>query len=275
MGGYGIAAVTGASGGIGRAVCLALAKPGVVLFLAGRNKAELEKTAELCRERGARAETSVFDVRERGAAGAWAQACADREAALLVVSSGVSAAVEERDGLVLPERPGDLEREMDVNATGAVCLANAFARALLAQERPRRGQIALVSSLAAMTGLPSSPGYSASKAALRTYGQSLRRLLRPRGIGVTVILPGFVDSAMSRRYVGGKPGMISADEAATKILRAICANQAELVFPWYLGLGIRLLALVPECLQGLFLAPFRFSVVPDEETRRMQEDARK
>ena len=262
------AAVTGASGGIGRAVSVALAKPGALLLLSGRNREELEKTARMCREAGAEADIRVFDVRDAEASEQWARDCAGQGAELLLVSSGVSAAAEAQGETTLPERTEDLRREMEVNATGAVCLANSFARAAI--EEGRGVQIGLIASLAAMTGLPSSPGYSASKAALRIYGQSLRRLLASEGVGVTVILPGFVESAMSRRYLGGKPGLVSAEEAARKIVRALESNRAELIFPWYLGLGIRLLALVPECLQGMFLAPFRFSVAPDEETKQMR-----
>ena len=129
----------------------------------------------------------------------------------------------------------------------------------------------MVSSMASFTGLPSSPGYCASKACVRVFGQAMRRLVAEHNIGVTVICPGFVVSPMSERFVGGKPLMVTADVAAHRIREAMDANRATCVFPKILRWGIALLPLLPEALQAIALKPFDFSVIPDAETQAMQD----
>ena len=122
-----------------------------------------------------------------------------------------------------------------------------------------------------MTGLPSSPAYSASKAAVVTFGEALRRLTRGSGLGVTVALPGFVTSPMSRRYLGKKPFEVTAEKAAQRIAEGLDNDRRQVVFPKVLAWGMRLLAWVPEHWQGRFLAPFAFAVADDEETRAAKE----
>ncbi len=260
-------AITGATGGIGFALAKHYAAPGVRLRLTGRKAERLSEVSQACRARGAEVETLQLDVRDEAALAAWAEEMAC-DTDLLILGAGVSASVEKKDERFLPERNADLLRELKVNAAGSILAANAFARAVLEKEDPgRHVQVGLISSLAAMTGLPASPGYSASKACVRTYGAALRRLLAERNVGVTVILSGYVDSAMSRRYVGAKPGLIGADEAAARFARALEENLPEYAFPWYLAWGIRALECLPEGLQKVFLKGFFFSVVPDEESR--------
>ena len=131
----------------------------------------------------------------------------------------------------------------------------------------RMARIVLVASLAALTGLPGSPGYSASKAALRTYGEALRRLTEKEGLSVTVLCPGYIESDMSRRYQGAKPSLMTAETATFRMKNAIEAGRDEYAFPWHLAFGIRLLGLIPKCLQNFFLKGFFFTVVPDEESK--------
>lgn len=286
------AAVCGATGGIGRALVRRLARAGVPLSLAGRNPEALEAARVEALSLGApQVRLCRLDLRDRQAAAAWGQAEADRGTDLLIVASGVSASVEDvsrhadagedRSGshMALPELEPDLLRELDVNAAGAILVANAFVRRMLENRRRAdacggragRVQVGLISSLAAMTGLAGSPGYSASKAALRIYGEALRRLCASEGIGVTVLLPGYVESEMSRRYQGAKPFLMPADRAAAIMLKALRRNRAECAFPAILAWGIRALSLLPECLQGVFLKSFFFTVEPDAESRALQQ----
>src|SRR5690606_12747988 len=112
---------------------------------------------------------------------------------ILVANAGISGgrrpdgSLEDRETAV---------RQLRVNLEGAVNTVHA----LLPQMQERRsGRIVLMSSLSALRALPDAPAYSASKAGLLTYGQALRGSLRGRGVGVTVVCPGFVTSPMSRR----------------------------------------------------------------------------
>ena len=88
---------------------------------------------------------------------------------------------------------------LSVNLDGALATV---AGVLPEMRRRRHGQIALMSSLAAYIGLPRTPIYCASKAALRVYGEALRAWLAPEGIGVSVVLPGYVDTSMTDSLSG-------------------------------------------------------------------------
>lgn len=274
-----IVAICGATGGIGEALVDVYAAPGTELLLAGRRTDALERLKTVAQAKGATVRTAAFDLRDRAMLEAWCEDAARLGTDTLILGAGVSASVEgvERDSedgetLWLPEKNDDLLRELDVNATGNILAANAFVRALLLARREgvvpvKHVQVAFVASLAALTGLPGSPGYSASKAALRTYGEALRRLLRGKDVGVTVLFPGYVESDMSRRYQGSKPWLMSAEKAARLMKRAIDGGKREYAFPKILAIGIALLKLVPASLEHFFLNGFFFTVEPDRESR--------
>ena len=297
-----IVAICGATGGIGEALVDVYAAPGTELLLAGRRTEALARLKAAAEAKGAVVRTAAFDLRDRSSLEAWCEEVARHGTDTLILGAGVSASVEGRrvgalgkdgncgeavearvegekgrtggqDFLWLPERNDDLLRELDVNTTGNILAANAFVRALLLARHEgvvpvKHVQIAFVASLAALTGLPGSPGYSASKAALRTYGEALRRLLRGRDVGVTVLFPGYVESDMSRRYQGSKPWLMSAEKAARLMKRAIDSGKREYAFPKILAIGIALLKLVPASLEHLFLNGFFFTVEPDRESRQ-------
>ena len=269
-------AITGASGGIGRALALYYAQHGAtVLVLTGRNEKALRMTASLCEKAGAAAEVGVFDVRDAAAFDAWIDRVTTADDLThLIFCHGVSSSVTVTAAGPTPETTWEMRRELDVNAVSTVSAANRAARNLLPQlcETPgRRVQIGLTASLAALTGLSSSPAYSASKAAVVTFGEALRRLTRGSGLGVTVALPGFVTSPMSRRYLGKKPFEVTAENAAQRIAEGLDNDRRQVVFPKVLAWGMRLLAWVPERWQGRFLAPFAFAVANDAETRAAKE----
>ena len=107
------------------------------------------------------------------------------------------------------------------------------------------GQIAILSSLAGLVALPACPAYSASKAAIRSYGAALRALLAPTGVKVSVVCPGFVDTPMSAGLPFRPPFLWPADRAALHIARALARGRREIVFPWPLAVGVRVLSLLP------------------------------
>ena len=262
-----IVAISGATGGIGRALARAYAKPGVMLLLAGRRLDVLTDTKAFCERLGAKVEIDAYDVRDEAATVRWCRKAAALGAVRLILAAGVSASVRnhaDEAAYYLPERMDDLKRELDVNAVANILACNAFVRAVMQSNTNGRSkvhvQVAIVASLAALTGLPGSPGYSASKAALRVFGEAIRRLTKDRNIGITVLCPGFIESDMSR------PWLMNADEGARKMKAAIESEKAEYAFPRILAFGIGLLNLLPRCLQPLFLKGFFFTVKPDHES---------
>jgi short-subunit dehydrogenase len=111
--------------------------------------------------------------------------------------------------------------------------------------------------------LPDCAGYSASKAGLVAWGEALRASLRGSGVGVTVISPGFFDSAMGDRFEGSRPLLMSMDAAAGRIHRGILGGRGRLVFPWPLGALLRVLALLPPGIGDWAIRRMRFRVRPE------------
>lgn len=129
-----------------------------------------------------------------------------------------------------------------VNLDGSIA---SIAGVLPAMRRRGNGQIAIISSLAAYVGLPVTPVYCASKAAMKAYGEALRGWLAPQGIAVNVVMPGFVRTPMSDRFSGPKPWMLSPDAAALLIRRGLERNRARIAFPRMLAWGTWWLAVLP------------------------------
>jgi short-subunit dehydrogenase len=240
--------ITGASSGIGRALALELAAPGVALGLVGRQEAKLSEVGMLCRAKGALVEIGQIDVTDATGLSIWFKRFDEMHPIDWVfANAGVT-------GSISPDRA--LEPLIEANGLLAVnlngVLNTVYAALPLLRERGH-GQIGLMSSLAAWRGMALTPAYSASKAGVKAYGEALRDLLAPEGIGVSVICPGFVDTPMSDRFPRHRPGMISAELAAAEIVAGMQANKAYVAFPRSFILGLRLLNLLPFDVGRFFL----------------------
>jgi short-subunit dehydrogenase len=247
--------VTGASGDLGRELALHHAAPGTTLCLFGRNRERLTETADLCKAKGATVASHIADVVNMQL---MTKLLLDHDNAhpvdRLYVNAGISGSVGADQK---SEAVDQLVAIMSVNATAAM----ATAAAILDRMRQRgTGQIVFVASLAALYGFPNTPAYSASKSAILTYGLALRRLACSDRVGITVACPGFIESAMSRRVDGPKPLMVTASEAAGRIVRGADGNRATVMFPIALWIGITLLKLLPPILQRPFLRLFHYDV---------------
>jgi short-subunit dehydrogenase len=250
----GVVLITGATGAIGRALALAYAAPGRSLVLHGRNEERLRQTAQSCERLGATIETKALDVRELSALTAWVDDVASRRGVGLAIVNAGAINVLRPDAK--QEAWQDAERVMSVNVAAAI----ATVAALLPHMRRRgSGQIALMSSLLAWFGMPVAPAYSASKAALKTYGEALRGPLAREGIRINVVLPGFVKSDMSDELRVPKPFMLSAEDAAGRIKRGLEANRARISFPLPLSVGCRILSALPPAAAQRLLALLGFA----------------
>lgn len=245
--------ITGASGGIGRALALAYAEPGVTLALLGRNGARLDETASLCVGRGARVETGRIDVTDSQDLMDWVSAFDDRHPLDLVIANAGATSTIGPDGE--PETWADLRRVFDTNLYGALATLHPVVERMRARGH---GQIAVMSSLGAYVGMPISPAYSASKAALKVYGEALRGWLAPRGVGVTVICPGFVKSAMSDVFPGPRPFLVTPENAAGLIREGLRRNRARIAFPFPLHLAMWFLSILPPGWSLFLQRLFRF-----------------
>jgi short-subunit dehydrogenase len=132
-----------------------------------------------------------------------------------------------------------------INIDGVV---NTVAPLIAPMGRRRRGQIALMSSLASFRGFPGAPAYCASKAWVRVWGEALRIDLAASNVEVSVICPGYVDTRMTQANDFHMPLLMPADRAARIIIRGLERNRARIAFPWRMYAGVRLLAALPASL---------------------------
>jgi short-subunit dehydrogenase len=247
--------ITGASSGIGAALALALAGAGRPLVLIGRNQARLAAVSAQCGAAGADVEALILDIRDRKAMADALLAVEERKpVGLVIANAGVTAgspAPGER------EADEDAYRLLDINLTGALNTVLPLVPGLRAR---RRGRIVFISSIAAFTPLPDAPAYSASKAALLSFGLALRQKLRADGVAVNVVCPGYVTTPMSQSYEGWKPFEVSPEQAVRAILAGIARDRAVIAFPLPLALAARGQALLPDWLNRYAMKAFAFTV---------------
>jgi short-subunit dehydrogenase len=221
--------ITGASSGIGEALALDYAAPGVALALTGRNAERLAGVAAACRAKGATVVADTIDVVERERIAAWLTAFDDSHPVdLLIANAGISI---DKDNSSLDDF-AVIRQTLDVNFGGVLNTVEPLLPRLMARGQ---GQIAVMASLASFIGLPYSASYNASKAAARVWGESIRYVLKKSGIGVSVICPGFVTTPLTANAPFPMPFIISAARASAIIRRGLERNQARIAFP----LGIK------------------------------------
>lgn len=232
--------ITGASSGIGRAVAHAYAEPGRRLTLVGRDAARLDAVAAQCAAKGAIVDTAALDVRDRERM--WQrlrELDAQHRFDLVLANAGIATGL--RPGQ-LTENPDAVRSAIGTNLFGVLNTVEPLIESMCARGR---GQIAVVSSIAAIRGLPYSPAYCATKAAVHLYADSLRGNLEPRGVLVSLICPGFVHTPMNEKLVAAKPLAISDEKAARIIRRGLDRGRALIAFPRLLYLGARLISFLP------------------------------
>jgi short-subunit dehydrogenase len=243
--------ITGGSSGIGKALALRLAASGVTLALGGRDAARLEAVAGECRSRGANVEVKPIDARDRAGMTAWIEAF-DRAhpVDLVIANAGVMSGTPPQGELEGSDAAYAL---IETNVLGVLNTVQPLLPAMMGRGR---GQIVIVSSLAAFIALPDSPSYCASKSAVLSYGLALRALLADKGVKVSVICPGYVTTPMSARENANKAGEIPAERAADLIVAGLAKNRAVIAFPRALTWLTRLHAALPDGLRRRLLPRF-------------------
>lgn len=250
--------LTGATGGLGLALAGELAAPGRHMLLAGRDPERLDAAERAARARGAITERLTVPLTEPEA---FAEALAEYDKRhpirLLFLSAGVKTG--NQGGM---EPLAQAERVIAVNLTAAFHAVQAVLPGMRAR---RSGQIALVSSMAALSPHADLLSYSATKAGLRAYGGALRRNLRGTGVRVSIITPGFIDTPMTDRQKGRTPFLISPERAARIIRRGLARRSSHITFPLILCLLIRLENLLPSVIGDWIDRGYRADILPDAD----------
>jgi uncharacterized protein len=232
----GTALVTGASGGIGQAIARALAARGAEVLLTGRRADVLEPLAQELRGRAL-----ALDLAERDAVERLVEQAGEVE--ILVANAALPGA-----GLLDDYTVEQVDRALDVNLRAPIVLAK-----LLGEQMARRGHghIVFISSLSGKAASPRGSLYSATKFGLRGFALSLREDLKPAGVGVSTIFPGFIRDAGMWVNAGARlpagVGTRSPQDVAAGVVRAIERDRAEVdVAPFMLRVGAAIAGLAPE-----------------------------
>lgn len=233
--------ITGASSGIGAALATQYALQGATLGLLARRSAALEALIATLPQ-SARHRAYAVDVRDHAAIAAAAQDFIDHTGGIDVVIANAGISVG-----TLTEYAEDLAVFEDIIATNLTATAATFApfiATMKAQRAPAR--LVGIGSVAGIRGLPGAEAYSASKAAVISYCESLRLELKPYGIKVVTLCPGYIDTPMTRVNPYPMPFLMAPDKFAARAARVIAAGASYAVIPWQMGVVAKALRLLPN-----------------------------
>lgn len=239
--------ITGASSGIGEALAVYYAAQGAGLGLVARRGELLEA---LNQRLGGGHACYALDVTDKQAMADAAQDFISRFGTPHIVIAGAGISVG-----TLTEYSEDLDvfrRVMDVNVYGMAATFSPFVAAMQAAGGKRR--LTGLASVAGIRGLPGAEAYSASKAAAISYLESLRLEMRDSAIKVVTIVPGYIDTPMTRINPYPMPFLLSAEVAVKRFAHAIDAGAKYNVIPWQMGVVAKLLRLLPNSLYDLLFA---------------------
>jgi NAD(P)-dependent dehydrogenase (short-subunit alcohol dehydrogenase family) len=232
-----VALVTGAASGIGRQLALSLAAEGARVAALDRSADGLDTLAAELRGRPlACATADVTDLEGlRAAVAKLEEQLGPTD--LLLASAGIG-----RETSALDFRAEDVAEQVRVNLIG---VANSIDAVLAGMRRRRRGHLVALSSLASYRGLPRMAGYCASKAGLNALLDALRVELRPEGIAVTTVCPGWVRTPLTAPLDLNISRMMEVEEAVRHILWAVRRRRSFLAFPAASAWQVRLLRYLP------------------------------
>jgi short-subunit dehydrogenase len=234
--------ITGASSGIGRALAIELGKRGARLGLTARRAEELSKVAEEVSRAGGQALALPADVRRAEEINKVAERVREKwgRVDVLIANAGMSTTTA---GTHL-----DASEAGDVITVNVIGVVNSVASVLPDMLKRGDGHLVAISSLASYRGMPKSGAYSASKAAVSTFFESLRVDLRRVGVAVTTIHPGFIRTPMTANRKKKLPFLLEADDAACRIIKAVERRARTYAFPWQLASLVRVIRHMPGAL---------------------------
>ncbi len=245
-----VALITGASSGIGWELARQLAVTGCKVGLVARREAPLRELQALITSKGSTAAIAIADVGQREQVEAAFQTIREQFGPidLVIANAGVG-----KPTLLSPVNIADVEDMIRINLMGTIYTLSAALPEMFAR---KAGHLVAISSLAGYRALPGESAYCASKAAVNAYLDGLRIHLRGTGVQVTTVCPGFVKTPMTAMNTFHMPGLLEAEAAARRIIRAIQAGTKVYNFPWRLHLMVKLSRWLPDRLMNWVMGDY-------------------
>ncbi|MBC7395402.1 MAG: SDR family oxidoreductase, partial [Variovorax sp.] len=235
--------ITGASSGIGQALAARFYEAGYNLALVARRTSEIEswaQTRQLATDRFQIYGADVAQTDSIVAAGADCIACQGLPD-VVIANAGISV------GIDTAER-GDIDVLARTFAVNNIGLAATFHPFVAAMAKRGSGRLVGIGSVASIRGLPGHGAYCASKSGVVAYCESLRGELRPSGVKVVTLCPGYIDTPLTQGNRYGMPFLMQASEFADAAFKTIESGTSYRVIPWQMGMIAKLMRLVPNAL---------------------------
>lgn len=241
--------ITGASSGIGQALALRYHRAGYRLALAARRVSEVESWAGACGISPDSYRIYSADVAHPESIVAAGQECIARQGIpdVVIANAGISVGMDTS----VREDLDVMARTFATNNTGLAATFHPFVDAMAQR---KSGTLVGIGSVAGIRGLPGHGAYCASKAAVISYCESLRGEMRPYGVRVVTISPGYIDTPLTRQNRYSMPFLMQADDFADRAFHTIAAGASYRVIPWQMGVVAKLLRVLPNALFDRLLA---------------------
>ena len=241
--------ITGASSGIGQALAARFHAKGWRLALVARRDAELRAWANAQGFSEPAVQVYAADVRDVAAITAAGRACIERQGLpqVVIANAGISTGIDS----ALIEDLEVMRATLDTNNLGLTATFQPFIEPM---RLCRAGTLVGNASVAGIRGLPGHAAYCASKAAVIAYCESLRGECRPFGVRVVTILPGYIDTPLTRGNPYPMPFLMPAERFAAEAMDTITAGRSYRVIPWQMGVVAKLLRLLPNAVFDRLLA---------------------
>jgi short-subunit dehydrogenase len=241
--------ITGASSGIGQALAARFHRGGYRLALVARRAAEVQAWAQ---SQGFASDTyAVYaaDVRDIAAIVGVGRACIDSQGVpdVVIANAGISVGV---DTAIFE----DLEVMRATYETNNLGMAATFQPFITPMSARRSGTLVGIASVAGIRGLPGHGAYCSSKAAVVSYCESLRGELRPSGVKVVTLGPGYIDTPLTRGNPYSMPFLMQADDFADRAFAAIERGTSYRIIPWQMGVVAKLMRALPNALYDKLVA---------------------
>ena len=245
-----IVLISGASSGLGRQMAIDYSKNNSVskLILLGRSEDKMAQTISMLSPKSF--EHYCFDISNQAELSkVMSHILQNNKIDIAIANAGVSAGT-----LAGSEGIKQINTLISTNINGVVGLITPVIEQMIKCKTSKAmGKICLISSVAGLVSLPSSPSYSASKSFVKVYGDSIRAELKKHNIQVSVICPGYIKTPMTAVNKFKMPLLMSVENASHKIIKAIETGTGFIAFPFIMFAVVKLLGILPYKMRDFIL----------------------